>query len=212
MLSFVKNLPTIPEAAAWWDFCLGNTVSYSLFAQWLGDIRAPSRVAVKNHLLKAGYKSILDVACGLCIDYYVFNNANPNINYHGIDISQKLVARARAAGINVIHADIDNIPYDDNMFDIVYGRHILEHLDHYKRAMGELIRLAKKEVLIVFFIKPSNAKDDIIDQGFLDGHTIYHNTYSQSNFVDYILSYEKVNHIIWEQVNDKEIIAHIMLK
>lgn len=207
-----NNFCTTEQISGWWDFCLDNTVSYKLFEEWLGDIDSASRVNTRNYIKKQSYNSILDIACGLCIDYFGFKKDNVAITYKGIDFSRKLVAKAQEKGIDVSFGDIENIELPDDSFDIVYGRHILEHLKYYDKALSEAIRIAKKEVLIVFFIKPSDKKEDVIDLGFLDGHSVYHNKYSQSKFVEYVLSHEKVDHCYWENINEKEMIAHIYIK
>lgn len=199
------------EASGWWDYCLGNTVPYERFAQWLGDIDAPSRLAARKYIALKKYASVLDVPSGLCIDYFGFKKDHISTAYQGLDFSTKLVSLAQRNGIQVTLGDIEQMPFEDNSFDLVYCRHILEHLTYYEQAIKEAIRVAKKEVLIVFFIKP-HEKDDIIDKSVLDGHTVYHNTYSQNKFARYVLSHEKVDRIVWENVNDKENIAHIILK
>lgn len=205
-------LSSTPDASGWWDFCLDNTVTYDLFASWLGNMNSVSRVAVRGYLKGKHYSSILDVPCGLCIDYFGFKKEQIAIKYTGMDLTQKLVVRAQDQGIDVKQGSIELIDYQDNSFDVVYCRHILEHLEHYKKAITETIRVAKKEVLVVFFMKPSDKQEDVIDLGFLDGHSVYHNKYSASKFQQYVLSHDKVSGIVWENIDENEVIAHIFLK
>ena len=193
----------------WWDYSLGNTVSMDTFAGWLGDADTPSRVAMRNHIRTKNYESILDVPCGLCVDFVGIKKERINIRYFGLDTSKKLVVRAKSLGVNVIDGSIEEIPYPSSQFDISYGRHILEHLPYYETAINELIRVAKKEVLIVFFLKP--ASGDILDCQNTDNYQLYHNIYDRQKLQKFITSNKKVSSIAWEQVNQKEEILHIYL-
>jgi ubiquinone/menaquinone biosynthesis C-methylase UbiE len=206
-----KTEPT-SSTSGWWEFCLGNTVSYTTFEGWLGGLNAPSRRAMRNHVKEAGYTSILDVPCGLCIDYMGLKNDKMNIAYYGADFTQKLIERAQKLGLAVRKADIEELPYSNNQFDVAYARHILEHLSSYKKAVAELIRVARYEVLIVFFIKPSDIENDVINCATLSDHKIYHNTYNKKNFEAYVLACPKVKSVSWENIGEQEQIAHIYLK
>lgn len=194
----------------WWQFTLGNTVTYDLFADWLGDYRALSRQRVYQHVKEKGYSSLLDVPCGLCIDFKGLKQAHVPVDYYGVDITQKLVDRAQKRKLKVWQGSIENLPCEAAQFDMSYARHILEHLDYYEKAISELIRVARKEVLIVFFMKPSE-KPDFIDLGYLDGHAVYHNLYNKEKLEKYVLNHTKVTHIEWEEVSDNENILHVYL-
>jgi hypothetical protein len=67
--------------------------------------------------------------------------------------------------------------------------------------------VAKKEVLIVFFIKPHNARE--IKRL---GHGIPHNIYSKKEIEDRIAMFPRVDHIEWENVDKNELILHIWIK
>lgn len=209
--TFCEKHDDIFSAKDWWEFCLGNTVSFQTFEGWLGDIKAPSRRAMRDYLKKSGYTSMLDVPCGLCIDYLGLKKDKIDVAYHGADITQKLVDRAQKLGLSVIKADIENLPYADNQFDLTYARHILEHLPYYEKAVAELVRVARREVLIVFFIKPTSADNDLIDCAALSDHKVYHNRYSKKNFEAYILANPKVKSLRWENVGEQEQIVHVYL-
>ena len=72
-----------------------------------------------------------------------------------------------------------NLPCQDSSYDIVYARHLLEHLDSYQDAIKEMIRVAKKEVLIVFFSSPEKSFDDKGEAVILNGYSVYQNRYSK---------------------------------
>ena len=46
-----------------------------------------------------------------------------------------------------IKADITNLPFDENVFDLIICNHVLEHIEDDKIAMKEIYRVLKKMVL-----------------------------------------------------------------
>lgn len=42
-----------------------------------------------------------------------------------------------------IKADIQNLPFEDNSFDVIFCNHVLEHVDDDKKALRELFRIMK---------------------------------------------------------------------
>ena len=162
----------------WWQQCLENDVPLATFENWLGDMQAQSRVAMRNHVKKMGYHSLLDAPSGLCIDYFGLQEEGIPIAYQGLDITPKLVSLAAQREIPVALGSIEKLPFEDSQFDVCYARHILEHLQHYHLALTELIRAAKREVLVVFFIKPTHLKDRI-NLSYHQGYALYHNAYDK---------------------------------
>lgn len=201
----------LQNGCEWWDQCLETSVSYQTFADWLGTVDAPSRVAMRQHVAKRGYTSILDVPCGLCIDFYGLQNEASPIAYYGVDYSHKLIQLAHNKNIRAQHGSIEQIPHADNSKAIVYCRHILEHLPGYEQAVTEAVRVAQQEVLIVFFIIPHEDDSDVIDYSVLNGHGLYHNRYSKEKFEQFVYRLSKVQSLEWQHINDNEIIAHIYL-
>jgi len=51
-----------------------------------------------------------------------------------------------------VKADICNLPFDDNSFDVVFCNHVLEHIPDDTRAMSELYRVLKPNGMGVFQI------------------------------------------------------------
>lgn len=193
----------------WWEQCLGKKVSMDTFRNWLGGIHASSRVAVREHVRSMGYTSILDVPCGVCADYYGFKIDGIQIDYQGIDITPTLVALHWANNIPVVQGSIEDIPFADGQFDVCYARHILEHLDNYEQALLELIRVASKEVLVVFFINPvSNASE--INLGAFNGNLLYHNRYDKSEIEKFLVKHPKVSKIEWVEMGPESLL-HVYL-
>lgn len=178
---------------------------------WLGGTKMISRAMMRSHVRQKGYKTILDIPCGNCIDYKGIKEENVPVHYTGMDITPLIVERANKLGINVKHGSIEAIPMADSSVDITYSRHILEHLSYYEKALAELIRVAAKEVFVVFFIKPMNQKDDVKTLD-LNGFPVYHNRYDKAKLEQYVLNFAKVDHIEWEDIDRVEAILHIYVK
>src|SRR3989304_8937372 len=195
----------------WWERCLGEKVSWDTFYSWLGDENDPIRQTVKEHVLQKNYSSFLDAGSGLCIDYWNLKFAKENIDYLGLEITPKLIDRAKLLGIPVIQGSIEAIPLQDNAFDLCFARHILDHLDGYQKAMNELIRVAKKEALVVFFIRPSTQEQDQIVLGTNNGYDLYHNQYCKKKLEEFILQNPKVKGIKWNELNIDNTLLHIEL-
>ena len=133
---------------SWWD----NNYKRSDFRSWLTNEGSFSRSVLTD--LVRDYSSVLDCACGTCLDYFEYKKKLIPVKYKGIDSCQGLVDEAKTFGIDCDLGSIEALPYKDNSFDIVTGRHILEHLDYYEKAISEMCRVARYEVAIVFFLPP----------------------------------------------------------
>jgi SAM-dependent methyltransferase len=51
-----------------------------------------------------------------------------------------------------VKADICNLPFEDNSFDLIFCNHVLEHIPNDKKAMQELFRVLKKGGFGIFQI------------------------------------------------------------
>lgn len=58
-----------------------------------------------------------------------------NIDYLTCDLNSPLAD---------IKADIQNLPFEDNSFDVIFCNHVLEHVNDDKKALSELYRVMKK--------------------------------------------------------------------
>ncbi len=133
---------------SWWD----RNFSRNDFKSWLGDEGSHSRSVVVG--LVRTYKTVLDCACGTCLDYERYKRDGVGTVYKGVDSCRGLVDEAKSRGIDVDFGDIENLEYKNHSFDVVTARHILEHLPDFEKALREMIRVAKYEVIVVFFLPP----------------------------------------------------------
>ena len=57
-----------------------------------------------------------------------------------------------------VKADITNLPFDDNSFDVIFCNHVLEHIPDDTKAMKELFRVMKKGGMGIFQIPQDNER------------------------------------------------------
>jgi len=201
------------EHELWWQQNLAtNPAMLHTFEGWLGDENTPSRIAVRNHVIHQKYTSILDAACGLCTEKIGYYKKQYKITYIGLDITNYLVELGKQHGIDCRLGSIEAIPLTDNSVDVTYARHILEHLPYYKIALNELVRVAKREAIIVFFLAP-HAQVDVIDYNKYNGCWLYHNRYNKENIEAFLATNKSVGKFYWEAVSpSSELILHVIKK
>lgn len=181
---------------------------------WSQEFHTPYSQQLRNYIKERLYKSVLDVPCGACSEFFGYQHDNVSIEYYGMDITPKHISFARKMGIGTVQeGNIEDIPYPDDMFDVCYARDILEHLADYKKAVQELIRTACKEVIITFFISPGQEVDRIFYKDF-GNYGLFENRYNKASMEQFIMNNAKVENIAWEymdQLPDRAIL-HIYLK
>lgn len=135
--------------------------------------------------------TVVDAACGTCVNWDVIKRMGVKCQYTGMDRTEGMVAEAakRYPEITVTQGYVQDMPFEDGEADIVIMRHILEHLQEgYEDAIREGLRVAKKELVVVFFLDPSRSDEDDISESEPDdnGCTYFWNTYSWTKFTAFV--------------------------
>lgn len=173
---------------------------YGYFESWeksggdggqLGDGRNkhPGRDIYARFILENS-SSVLDVGCGFCMDHPRFSS----IQYSGVDVTHNFLVKAKSMfRANVVWGSATNLPFSDCLFDSVYESGMLEHLppEMWRRVILEMFRVARKQVLLIFFVTPSKSKTT-----YQMAHygTFWENEYGENDIVNYlkILGAERV--------------------
>ena len=88
--------------------------------------------------------SALDVGCG---PGFVMEKLIRLMDVKGVDIDEDMVSMAVARGLDVIKGRAEDLPYEDNSFDVVYCSFLLLWLSDPKRALEEMKRVSRKWVI-----------------------------------------------------------------
>lgn len=91
-------------------------------------------------------KSVLDVGCGTGFCQGSFNQS---IYYEGITRSKRDLEFARKKNRNVFFGDMTDLFYEDESFDMILARHVLEHSPFPVITLMEWYRVSKKYLLII---------------------------------------------------------------
>ena len=170
--------------------------SLSSFENWMGNSFSEDRVCVRKEFGK--FKTILDVGCGGCPEYNGIIDMYKDVKYTGMDITPKLVKYNLSKNINCVQGSLNNIPFNDNSFDIVHSRHVVEHMESIEKPLEEMIRVSTQKVFISFFIKPTKNLEHRIslDNEGTKGE-VYHNVYSKIIIEKYLNDHTKVKDFKW---------------
>lgn len=98
--------------------------------------------------------SILDAGCGEGAIGLLL--AERGIRSTGTDISEPNIEAARreaehrgASGlVEFVMGDAEQLPFDDKSFNVVVSSHVLEHLPDFDQGARELVRVARKRIIV----------------------------------------------------------------
>ena len=184
------------------------------FRSWVGDASAPSKIYMAMYLKGVGtYKTLLDAGCGTGTFYDTLRQAGltPPLSYVGADSCRHFIEMNRKRGVLVLDADLRRLPVPDHTFDIAFSRHTFEHQPRVDDILLEMIRIARREMCHIFFIKPlvGAEQKEIINW---DSNTnLYHNTYTRVHIESLLSSHKRVSSWKWVEVNDQECALHVYL-
>ena len=180
----------------WWDKEIKD--QFPAFKSWVGNTHAPSKVVMRDFIIKEGYKSIVDFGCGMCDDYFEYKKIP--ITWTGIEGSSFLYEHAQVKEIPVIPVEAHDTGLPDNEAEVSYSRHVLEHQRHYEPILTEMIRIASKLVVHIFFIPPR----DIEIINWQRETNLYHNTFIRKEMEDFAMQNPKVKTLGWLKVAPTE--------
>lgn len=181
----------------WWNVNLPR--EKALFEKWLKGFDDTTRLPVRAIVKEQGFGSVLDCGCGLCAEYDGFVRDGYPIQYTGLDTCEPLIKMAQERGVCAMPGDIEAIPMPESSFDVVMCRGVLEHLDGFVKALREMIRVAKYEVLISWFIPPGDVEER--RQGVDRGALLRHNTYRRFD-VDAFIQHLGCRGWVWSELPD----------
>lgn len=112
----------------------------------------PREISLVENIFTAISKTtnqIIDIGCG---DGYLLYYLNKKLNcqFLGFDLSKLRLQRLKKTlpVVKCIEGDITKNKFEDNEFETVLCSEVLEHVPDFKKALSELIRITKKELII----------------------------------------------------------------
>lgn len=108
------------------------------------------RFFLYNYIKDKKYKNILDIGCGDATLFDGLQKHQIDIEYTGVD-SCDYFCNIVSKKTNVIKSDITNMDLKDSEYDIVFGRHILEHQPSFMPTLDEVIRVSKYQAILIFY-------------------------------------------------------------
>jgi ubiquinone/menaquinone biosynthesis C-methylase UbiE len=98
-------------------------------------------------------KVVLDAGCGIGYETHYFSRAAKEV--HGIDIGQDDLdtAKDRYVSENLFFrfGSVEQIPYPDSSFDVVYSNWVVEHLEYPQRFIDEAHRVLKQKGMLIIW-------------------------------------------------------------
>lgn len=94
-------------------------------------------------------------------------------DYTGVDISDAMMAKLRqkvegkSHRLRLVNADVTNLPFDDNVFDVAIAPHILHLIPDWRQALAEIRRVLKLGGIFIYFHHPthrSGTQDQVSQQ------------------------------------------------
>ena len=105
------------------------------------DLNSPSINFIIQNIDKSA-KNLIDIGCGK--GYFLKQLKNSGLELHGCDI----VDKDNSKEYNYTKGNIEQLPFADKQFDIVACFHTLEHIINLEKAVSELKRITRKQLII----------------------------------------------------------------
>lgn len=103
-------------------------------------------------------KNILDVGCASGWFLSELNKEFEKTEAFGIDVYKRAIeyGKKKYKNINLKKADAHKIPYSSNSFDVIICNEVLEHVEDPDKVLKEMIRVLKKDGVLVVEIDTGN--------------------------------------------------------
>ena len=107
------------------------------------DLNKPSLDYILN-VIDSSAGNLIDVGCGKGYVLKQIRALRPELELFGCDIKEK----DDSAQYKFISGSIEQLPFEDRSFDVVICAHTLEHILNFEKAIAELKRITRKQLII----------------------------------------------------------------
>lgn len=117
------------------------------------NYKQSSAFLLLQELYKKSYIEILDLGCSEGKSFEFFKSLNGNINWTGLEVDNPTVfdefqtKEIKDRGIKIY--DGVNIPFEENHFDLVFSRQVMEHVHKPYELIKEVSRVLKADGIFI---------------------------------------------------------------
>lgn len=107
---------------------------------------------ILDTVIKTDSLEILDLGCGTGELMKLLLENNDRYQLTGIDLSSKMIEIANeklANRVKLVIGDSENLPFDDNSFDLVYCNDSFHHYVEVEQVIKEISRVLKKDGYLI---------------------------------------------------------------
>lgn len=127
--------------------------SYDEFAFLQQEVA--SRTFERLGYMRIKPKTVLDVGCGTGFCSRILRDTFKGAKVTGIDLAQGMIEKAKTnqktfRKINYQVADVDQLPFAENSFDLIYSNLTIQWVPDLKHTFAELNRVLKPGGLLIF--------------------------------------------------------------
>ncbi|MHA2361323.1 MAG: methyltransferase domain-containing protein, partial [Candidatus Thorarchaeota archaeon] len=155
--------PITSEDAKWIAEYDGMAENYDelvkQYDDWLGIDMKKEREGFAQFIPIEGPSRILDISIGTAANFMALANVYKGqlgrFNLHGIDLSRGMLkvadrkSREKGITIRLVHANVLNLPYPKNSFDVVIHSGGINTFSDIPLALGEMLRVAKPSGIVI---------------------------------------------------------------
>ena len=139
------------ETADGKEFRMKNSLLSKIGFKLIGIPHIEMRIRAKkifSFLPKENKQKVLDAGCGYGIYSLTFQEKGFQVT--AIDHDKKRVDELKKqTDLHVEKADITNLPFQDNYFDVISCSEVIEHIKDDEQALSELSRVLKKRGILI---------------------------------------------------------------
>jgi SAM-dependent methyltransferase len=128
---------------------------------------ADAREIVFEAVAEVRPKSVLEVGCGLG-ELAERMQRDLTAEIVAIDQSERMVELAQARGVDARVGDVQELPFDDDSFDVAVAAWMLYHAPNLDRAVGELARVLRPGGRLVAATNASDHLHEMLHLAELD--------------------------------------------
>ena len=102
---------------------------------------------ILKEIEKEEWNSLLDAGCGTGAVISLLKGKYPDKNYTGIDLSPKMieVAKRKNSGVSFICGDCEELPFEDNSFDVIICSQSFHHYPNPEKFFKNVYRTLRSD-------------------------------------------------------------------